>query len=195
MKKHDTNDNETDDVNDELNIKVHHNNIFFYEDITVKSVFQLNNEIHQLEKKLLKMKIDYNMENPPNIFLFIQSDGGDLYQGLSAMRTIETCQVPVTTIVDGFAASAATFLFLGGHERKIKKYSQMLIHQLQTGGWYKYDELEDELYNSQNLMKIIKEIYKSKSTIPVKRLDQILKKELCLTTEECVKYKLAESVI
>ena len=144
---------------------------------------------------MLKLQTDYRLDTPPKIFLHIQSSGGDAYAGLSGMTTIHNCRVPVVTIVDGFVASAATFLVLGGHERWMQKHANMLIHQIRTEFWGRYDELKDEMYNSEHLMKMLKTIYKTNSTMPKKTINCILKKEMYLSSSECFNYGLVHLLI
>lgn len=184
------------DTEDSEEVRVNKNNVYFYSEITKSSVLNLTEELHKLEKELLTIQIDYQLETPPNIFLYIHSGGGDVFAGLSAMSVIENLKVPVVCIADGLVASAATFLLLaatGG--RKIRKNSCILIHQIRTEFWGKYVELQDELKNSKNMMRSITEIYKAKSSIPEDKLEDLLKKELYLTDKKCVRYGLVDSIM
>lgn len=184
------------DTEESEEVRVNKNNVYFYSEITKSSVLNLTEELHKLEKELLTIQIDYQLEKPPNIFLYIHSGGGDVFAGLSAMSVIENLKVPVVCIADGLVASAATFLLLaatGG--RKIRKNSCILIHQIRTEFWGKYVELQDELKNSKNMMRSITEIYKAKSSIPEDKLEDLLKKELYLTDKKCVRYGLVDSIM
>jgi ATP-dependent protease ClpP protease subunit len=176
-------------------ILVEKNRIYFYGDVDRQNVLKLCNEIYKLENALLIMTQQYNLQEPPSIFLHIASDGGCVYSGLSAMDSIKACKVPVVTIVDGFLASAATFIFLGGHTKKMKKHSNILIHQIQTEFWGKYNDLVDEMTNSKNIMTMIKRIYKEESALPMKMIDNIINKELNLSPIECLKYKIIDEII
>lgn len=188
-----SNDDETEGV--ELNIAINNNEIFFYEDITPLSVMTLCNHVSSIEKSLLKMQCDYKLENPPSIYIYIHSYGGDVYAGLSCMNTLEACRVPIVTIVDGFVASAATFVLLGGSERRMREHSHILIHQLRGETWGKYEDLKDEMQNTDGLMNTIQEIYIAKSDIPERKIRKIIKKELTMTAQKCMKYKLIDKII
>lgn len=189
-------ENEDTSPDTELNIEVIHNRIYFYEEITTQSILLLCKCLRKLEHAMLCMQIEYNLENPPAIYLHIQSGGGDAFAGLSAMNAIENCKVPVVCVVDGFVASAATFLLLGATGgRHMRKNSTILIHQIRTQFWGRYDELRDEMHNSKNLMKNIRSIYKKKSNMPVDKIDTILKKEILLGHRKCLKYGLVTEII
>lgn len=180
----------------DLDIKVIKNRIYFYEDITNKSILHLCSCLRKLEMQLTTLQNDYSLPEPPMIYLHLQSNGGDAFAGLSAMNAIENTKIPVVCIVDGFVASAATFLLLGATGgRCMRKNSNILIHQIRTEFWGRFDELQDEMRNSKNLMKNIKRIYKQKSNMPLEKIENIIKKEIYLTHKQCLEYGLVTEII
>ena len=178
----------------ESTIKVFHNNIYYYGPVDRDSVCDLCKEIKTLECKLIQMKHDYSLTKFPKIFLHIQSEGGDAFSGLSAMDKIASCKVPVVTIVEGYAASAASFMLLGGSERRMTKHSHVLIHEIKTEFWGKFTELKDEMVNCDKLMDMIKKMYKEKTSIPNKTISTLLKKDLYLNAEECLSYGIVDMI-
>ena len=52
---------------------------------------------------------------------------------------IKKSNIQIDTYVDGMIASAATFIFLAGTNRYIGEYGHILIHQLSTEFWGKYE--------------------------------------------------------
>lgn len=104
-------------------------------------------------------------------------------------------EVPVITIVDGCCASAATFLSIVGTKRRINKHSFMLIHQLSSMFWGKYDEFEDNKVNLDKLMETIKGIYREYTKLPDEEIEKILKHDLWLSAEKCLEYGLVDEVI
>ena len=197
--KYQNNDSTSDDESThggDLNVEIHKNNIYFYEDISVESILFLSHQISRMEKHLLKLSSDYQLETLPKIHLYIHSNGGDAFAGLSAMSIIKNCRVPVVCIADGIVASAATFLLLGATGgRWIRRNSCVMIHQIRTEFWGPYDELKDEMKNSKNLMKSIKRIYKQNSTMPKEKIEEIISKELYLSDKKCVEYGLVDKII
>lgn len=189
------NPNEKPDELENEEIIVEKNKIYFYGDVNRQNVLKLCNEICKLENDLVRLKQEYSLDETPKIYLHIASDGGCVYSGLSAMDSVKKCSIPVVTIVDGFLASAATFIFLGGHVKKMKKHSNILIHQIHTEFWGKYNDLVDEMTNSKNIMTMIKKIYKEESALPMKIIDNIINKELNLSPSECLKYKIIDEII
>ena len=180
---------------DEFNITVIKNKIYFYEEINDKTILSLITKIEMMNTRLLQMKVDYGLSKPPKIYLHIQSYGGDVFAGLSALSKIENNEVPIVTIVDGFVASAATLVFLGGKKRQMQRNAHFLIHQVRGEFWGKHDELKDEYKNSKSLMKIIKKIYKNKSNLDTKTINAIISKERYLNAEECKQYELVDEIL
>ena len=185
----------TDEDEEKPNIIVENNRIYFYTDVTKHNISLLCTELYKIENKMLKIKHDYNLQEDPHIYIHIQSDGGDAFAGLAGMDTIQSCKLPVVTICDGFVASAATFLLFGGTKIVMRKHSNLLIHQIRTEFWGKYNDLCDEYKNCEKLMEMIREIYTENSSIPNKKIDTILNKELNLTPKECLKFKLIHEII
>ena len=111
------------------------------------------------------------------------------------MDTILRCKVPVETYVDGFSASAATFLTVVGKKRYMSRNSYMLVHQLSTTFWGTYSNFEDEKQNLDLMMKNIKNIYKEYTKIPMKKLNEILKHDLMWDAKTCLEYGMIDEII
>jgi len=167
------------------------NTIFFYSEIYRDSILKLNKDLMTLNNDMLYTSI-IQKTKPGEIFLFINSYGGILTDGLSVMDTILNSNIKVNTIIDGMAASAATLISVVGHRRYMKRNSYILIHQLSSGMWGTYEEMQDDMTNSTKLMKQLKELYKKYTKMPMKRLDEILKRDLMLSAEEALEYGLID---
>ena len=71
----------------------------------------------------------------------------------------------------------------------------MLIHQLSSGMWGKYQEQKDAIENSDRLMKMIIDIYEEHTKIPKKEINKLLKHDLWWDAETCLKYGLVDEII
>ena len=180
--------------NEEKHITVHENKIYYYASVNRDSVVELNTKIGELESKSLTL--GHNLDiSPPVIKVFINSGGGSITAGISSMDTILRCKVPVHTYVDGFCASAATFLSVVGKKRYMSRNSYMLIHQLSSSLWGKYSEIEDEKKNLDLMMETIKNVYKEYTKVPMKKLDEILKHDLLWDANTCLEYGLVDEIV
>ena len=178
----------------EKHIAVHENKIYYYANVNRESAVELNKKIGEIESKSLTLANTLDID-PPTIKVLINSGGGSITAGISSMDTILRCKVPVHTYVDGFAASAATFLSVVGNFRYMSRNSYMLIHQLSSTLWGKYSEIEDEKKNLDLMMETIKSVYKEYTKVPMRKLDEILRHDLLWDAKTCLKYRLIDEII
>jgi ATP-dependent Clp endopeptidase proteolytic subunit ClpP len=62
------------------------------------------------------------------IHLHVNSPGGSVFDGIAIYNAIKNHDSKVTAIVDGMAASAASFLIQGADVRQISRNAQVMIH-------------------------------------------------------------------
>jgi len=174
-------------------VRVIENDVYFYGDVTESNALDLNSTLYAVDKKLAVSGqfLDVN----PVINLRINSYGGSVFAGLATVDTIRNLQADVHTYIDGAAASAATMISVAGKKRFIGKYSKMLIHQLSSGMYGKYTDLEDDMENNKHLMETIKSIYKEYTKVPMKKLGEILKHDLWFDAKTCLTLGLVDEVI
>ena len=90
------------------------NRIYFYSDVDSDSILQFNKRLKEIDNTNLVEKYKKEMDGDIPIYININSLGGELFSGLSAMDNINQCKSPTVTVVDGACASAATFLSIAG---------------------------------------------------------------------------------
>ena len=189
-----TKDTQLNNGKPEKHISVHENKIYYYSNVNRESAVELNKKIGEIESKSLTLANTLDID-PPALKILINSGGGSITAGISSMDTMLRCKVPVHTYVDGFAASAATFLSVVGNYRFMSRNSYMLIHQLSSNFWGTYANFEDEKQNLDLMMKTIKDVYKKYTKVPMKKLDEILKHDLLWDAKTCLEYGLIDEVI
>lgn len=175
------------------NIETSGNHIYFYDDVDESTIIKLNKILHDMSTALIIQS--QNGLGEPCIYLHINSGGGSVLDAFAAVDTILSCPVQIITIVEGYAASAATLISLAGHRRYIHKHSHMLIHQLSSSFWGKHNEFEDEMQNLNALMKMIKDFYNQFTNVPSKSLDEILKHDIYLSASQCVALGLVDGIL
>lgn len=187
-------DKNNDDREEEESVTSVNNEIYFYTGVNRKSILELNKEIKRIGVFSQQMAID--MDIPvQNIILHINSPGGSAVNGILAYDVIKQSKVPIHTIVEGEACSAATIISVAGQKRTMYRNSVMLIHQLSTQFWGTYVNLEDEMKNCELLMNKIFGIYLNNTKIPKKILSEVLKHDLYFDAETCLKYRLVDGII
>jgi ATP-dependent Clp endopeptidase proteolytic subunit ClpP len=171
------------------------NTIYFYSEVTRPKILQLNKTINTIGINLVNQANILRNPEAAKLYIHINSFGGSVFAGFSAVDYVKSCPAHVETIVEGCAASAATLISTAGHHRKIRRNSYMLIHQLSSGMWGKYEEMKDALENSDLFMKMIKEHYHEHTRIPKRKLNEMLKRDLWFDAETCLEYGLVDEII
>ncbi len=184
----------TQNGNTDKHISVQENKIYYYSSVNRDSAVELNKKIAELESKSLSLSNSLDIDAPP-VIIMINSGGGSIVAGISSMDTIIRSKVPIHTYVDGFAASAATFLSVVGTHRLMSRNSYMLIHQLSSSFWGTYANFEDEKQNLDLMMKTIKDVYKKYTKVPMKELNSILKHDLLWDAQKCLDMGMIDQII
>jgi len=184
-------DSKSDDNN---KIESKGNRIYYYTEVSRGKNLSLNMKIHEMSQDLLDRASRLQVD-PGKINLHINSYGGSVFAGFSSVDYIINSRVPIVSIIEGCAASAATIMSVVASHRQINKHAYMLIHQLSSGMWGKYQEQKDAIENNDRLMKMIIDIYGEHTKIPKKELNKLLKHDLWWDADTCLKYGLVDEII
>ena len=191
------NTEESDDENEEPSseeIIVIDNKIYFYADINDINILTLRTEL----QKMINSHLIFSIKNecsPLPIKLYINSSGGEVSSAFIIVDLILKSKVPIYTIIEGEAASAATLISVVGHKRYITEHSHMLIHQIRGGVWGKMTDFEDEMKNMKMYSNKLIKIYKKHTKITEVKLNKMLKKERIWNSKLCIKYGLVDEII
>ena len=183
-----------DDSSSSSAVEIQNNIIYFYGVVDDSNIKLLNRALRHLDKESQIFKIKYACEAPP-IELHINSYGGSLFSAFAAVDTLSQLQTPVHSYIDGSVSSAATLISCAATKRYMSKNSYMLIHQLSSSVWGKFEEIKDEMENLELLMDNVKRIYTLYTSIPKRELDKILKRDLWLNHEKCLKWGLVDEIV
>jgi len=170
------------------------NKLYFYSDVTRESIYNLNRQIDELTKHLKSVQFNYGLSKPPTIELYISSEGGDVFPAMASVDKIVSNEISINTHNEGIVASAATLLSVAGKKRSISPNSSMLIHQVTGAYWGNYQQVLDEMKNLELIMKMIKNIYLKYTKFKEKDLDELLKRDLCIDANECLKLGLVDII-
>jgi len=113
---------------------------------------------------------------------------------MAAVDAIRNSKIPIYTIIEGEAASAATFLSVSGKKRFMTENSVLLIHQLSAGAWGKMEELEDEHKNNKFFMEKIYSLYSKYTKISRKQLEKIMKHDIWWGIDKAINYGFVDAI-
>ena len=178
------------------------NHIYFYADVNSDNVLELNKCILKLNKDLQTFKnisnVEYGVElKDLCIYLHINSLGGYVTDAFSVADTVINSKIPIYSIIEGYVASAATFISIVCAKRYMTKHSSFLIHQLSGSCWGTYQQMGDDLKNSTHLQKQIKKLYMehSKGKLKKEKLDEFLMRDLMLSSKKCKKMGFVDEIM
>ena len=169
------------------------NHIYFFRDVDSDSCLDLIRKINDVSKELLKYSIDFDCP-PPSIFLHINSLGGDLLSAFGVVDCIKNCRVPLVSIVNGQAASAATIISMACHRRFITEHSFMLIHQLSTSCHGRYEEIKEDMQNDTTFMETLYKLYKEHTKMSLPQIKEALKHDLWWDSSKCIEKGLVDGI-
>lgn len=132
-----------------------------------------------------------------DIYLYINSPGGSVYDAMSIYDTMNYISSDVQTIAVGLAASAAAVLLSSGAKGKrfILPHGKVMIHQPSSAARGRVSDMEIDLEESLRVKKQIEEIL-AKNT--GKKIDQIHKdteRDYYMTAEESKAYGLVDDIV
>jgi ATP-dependent Clp protease protease subunit len=129
------------------------------------------------------------------IWLHIQSPGGDLFAGLALADQLSRVKSPIHSIVEGFAASAATLVSMSCSKRFIQPSAFILMHQLGGANFGAYDELQDKMHLLDMMMEVVTEFYVNKTGLEKEVIKNILSRDSWFSAKESLELGLVDEIL
>lgn len=125
----------------------------------------------------------------------VDSFGGDVYAGISILNALRRYPDVVTVYVDGMAASAASFIAVGGADRLIMSpNSSLLIHGAWSQGMGNSEEMAQLSADLNQITDNLATIYAEKTGQEPKYWRELMKQDTTFTAEQAVEAGLADAV-
>ncbi|HFQ4959210.1 TPA: head maturation protease, ClpP-related [Vibrio vulnificus] len=174
---------------------------------TKKSWYTLTNEADKPAQLMINGIIgDYDISSidlvkalqaigSKDLVMRIQSRGGSVYEGLAMYNAIKAHKGKTTAVVEGLAASIATYLMMACDERHMPKNAAAMIHNPKMGAWGEEGELESALTQLKNAKSTIAGAY---AEVSGKNEDEVLEAmaaETWFTADQAVEWGLVDKVI
>lgn len=137
-----------------------------------KSIISINEDDRHLEKVYALQDIEYK---PKPIKIYIDSYGGYVYQCFGLLSIMSTSKTTIHTIVTGCAMSCGFLIAIAGHKRFCYPKSTYMYHQVSSGSIGKVKDLEEDVYETKRLQKMLEQHTLEFTKIPKKRLKEVYK--------------------
>ena len=193
-----------DPIESDHNIRREGTHIYFYYFVDVETQLILEKMLKRCSLELLSDHVGeiMNGELSETVVIHLHSPGGIAASGFALYDFIKVSKLPITCVVSGLCASAATLIMLACENRVMSPNSTFLMHQCSWGGYGDNRYMQDLAYNAELCMKMIINVYMKETHIAEKdkngntlskqdRYDAIyemLKNDKEFSREECIKF-------
>ncbi|HET9174496.1 MAG TPA: ATP-dependent Clp protease proteolytic subunit [Candidatus Saccharimonadales bacterium] len=132
-----------------------------------------------------------------DIFFYINSPGGSVYDALAIYDTMQYVTNDVQTVGIGVQASAAAFLLSSGAKGKrfLLPNATVMIHQPSSGTRGKVTDMEIDLKESLRIKQRLNEIMAENTGQTVERIKNDMERDYWMTAKDAKKYGLVDDVI
>jgi ATP-dependent Clp protease protease subunit len=132
-----------------------------------------------------------------DIFFYINSPGGSVYDALAIYDTMELVKNDIQTVGIGVQASAAAFLLSSGTKgkRSILPNATVMIHQPSSGTRGKVTDQEIDLRESLRIKKLLEGIMAKNTGQKPAKIHEDMERDKWLTAPEAKKYGIIDNVI
>jgi len=130
-----------------------------------------------------------------HIICHINSYGGHVSAGLAIYNALKSHKAKITTIVDGFACSIASAIFMAGEERIMNSASMLMIHNVWNYTCGNANELRKTADDLEKMTDVVCNTYREAGlTISDEELKNMLDAESWLTPSEALDSGFATSI-
>lgn len=132
-----------------------------------------------------------------DIFFYINSPGGSVYDALAIYDTMQFVTNDVQTVGIGVQASAAAFLLSSGTKGKrfVLPNATVMIHQPSSGTRGKVTDMEIDLKEGLRLKHRLNEIMAANTGQKLDKITADMERDYWMTAEEAKKYGVVDKVI
>ena len=142
----------------------------------------------QIANLVIAQLLHLESEDPDkDIYIYINSPGGDVYAGLAIYDTMQFVKPDVSTISIGMAMSMGALLLAGGAEgkRMALPNAKIMIHQVWTGGFGgQATDIEIRARETLSLKRRIEEIIAKHAKQELEKVTKDMERDYFLSAEE-----------
>ena len=137
-------------------------------------------------------------DNPGrDIYLYLNSPGGNVSSGMAIYDTMQFLRSPVNTICMGMAASMGSFLLAAGNtgKRSALPHARIMIHQPSGGAQGSASDIEIQAKEILYLRNQMNVLYAKHTGRPVEQIERDMERDFFMSAEEAKGYGIIDSVI
>ncbi len=130
-----------------------------------------------------------------DVTVYINSPGGDMFEGIAIYNRLREHSHKVTTKVLGMAASAASVIYLAGAERQVASSAFLMIHNCWTFLAGNRHYLRDVADDMEEFDAAMADLYAETSAQPVESMAEMMDDETFIRGKRAVELGLATGLL
>jgi ATP-dependent Clp protease, protease subunit len=132
-----------------------------------------------------------------DIYLYINSPGGSVYDGMGIFDTMNQIRPDVATICYGFAASMGAFLLSAGEQGKRMSLpsSRIMIHQPSGGAQGQQVDIAIQAKEILYIKNNLNDILAARTGQPLTKIQEDTERDFYMSAVEATEYGLIDKVI
>ncbi len=152
----------------------------------------------QVANLVVAQMLFLDREDPDkDIYLYINSPGGQIYAGMAIYDTMQLVRAPISTIAVGMTASFGTLLLTAGTKGKrfALPHATIHMHQPLGGAEGQATEIEIQAREILRLREELNEILARHTGQPVERIQEDTERDRFMTAQQAKEYGLIDEVL
>ncbi|MDK4286940.1 head maturation protease, ClpP-related [Corynebacterium pseudodiphtheriticum] len=135
------------------------------------------------------------LDGAGDVDVFLNSPGGDVYEGLAIMNALRAHEGAVTVFIEGMAASIASVIAVGGADRVVARpNAELMIHHAWSGSMGDADEMRKSAENLERISANLADIYADKSGMSSDAVLDLMGAETWFSASEALAAGLVDAV-
>jgi ATP-dependent protease ClpP protease subunit len=134
-------------------------------------------------------------ETYSKIMLRIDSPGGDPFAASAILNLLKSTGKPITAVIDGLAASAASLLAMAADDIRMGEGSMFMIHNAWTIAAGNATELRKVADDLEHISATMRDIYVARTGLSADEVQQIMNGETWLGPAEAIDKGFADGMV
>lgn len=135
------------------------------------------------------------LDGAGDVDVFLNSPGGDVYEGLAVMNALRAHEGAVTVFIEGMAASIASVIAVGGADRVVARpHAELMLHHAWSGALGNADEMRKSAENLERISANLADIYADKSGMSADAVLDLMSAETWFSASEALAAGFVDAV-
>jgi ATP-dependent Clp protease protease subunit len=170
-----------------------------YSRLLNERIVMLHEEVNSVTASLVVAQLLFldGQDKDKDIFLYINSPGGSVTDGLSIYDTMQYINCDVSTIAMGMAASMGAFLLAAGAKGKrfALPNTEIMIHQPSGGFHGQASDIEIHAKHTLYLKAKLNRILAERTGQPIETIERDTDRDNFLSAEEAMNYGIVDKIM